>query len=318
MTIVLLLIDLLATTFWPHKDDFQLERPPNAATGQVAVPVESKTSLTDASSAMLLTDVQEKQSLDIGCCCNGNLEDTTTKQTALYEPSSFKVQWRLFREVASRRRSIFVYLTLFVLSGAIMSQQWLYFILYLQEIHRADFAFVSSFALMCNAIAELPFFALAGPIINTLGRYQTLALSFVSIGARYLLYMYLLPNSSVYLVIISESFQGPCFSLFYVVMTEVANDYSQCEAAIEKVMDEGLVSNNPDNVDKLRQALRATMQSIVSSCYEGLGLGIGSIAGGLIIHYYGFANLWFFSALVGLLVGLSSAGVFAWNSATPM
>lgn len=301
MTTVLILADVLAVAFWPNKNDFELERPSLATvcqdsmldSGTAGCPGDGKDNSSDASYRSRSLSATPAQLL--------------TSEKSTVDVSSSKIQWELFREVAKRRSSIFVYMGLFTLSGAIISVQWSYFFLFLKSIHPAEFAFVSGFAMTIDSVIEVPFFLLSEQMIQILGRNHTLGFSFASMGARFLLYNYLLPNSSIYLVIIPELLQGPSFGLFYVVMTEVANEYSECEDAIAKVIKEGLVPDTADNIRRLRQSLRATMQSVVSACYEGLGLGLGSILGGLVIEYYGFANLWFYSALVSLSVGFATS-----------
>lgn len=90
------------------------------------------------------------------------------------------------------------------------------------------------------------------------------------------------------------------------VMTEVGLDFSDCEEAIVSVVAQGIVANDVEQIDKLRQALRATMQSLMSACYEGLGVGIGSIVGGLIIDNFGFSYLWFYASITALTLGLAN------------
>lgn len=309
MTATCIFADVLFASLWPHKEDFKLERLSN-------MPICHDIVVTDSPQKLKSTPSPVTRLTDVKCgplgdnnygtkSLNGSSSPSVTLEQPVVDTASIRIQWRLFREVARRRKSIFMYMILFTLSGAVISLQWSYFFLYLKDIYAADFAFISGFAMVIDSmLGELPFFLVSDYIIRILGRTHTLSFSFMSIGVRYLLYQYLLPNSSMYFVILSEILQGPSFVLFYVVMTEIGNEYSDCEYAIARVINEGLVPNNPENVDKLRQSLRATMQSIVNSCYEGLGLGIGSIVGGVVIQQYGFENLWFYSALLSLLVGI--------------
>lgn len=310
MTAALIFADVLVALLWPYKDDFKLEKPSNLPISQDSDTESARKPVSGASAVTRLTTVEgSTKDNNYG---TKSIEETSSYPRSTEQPivdvSSIKIQWKLFIEVARRRKSIFVYMALFTLSGAVISLQWSYFFLYLKNIYAADFAFISGFAMIIDAmLGELPFFLLSDQVIQILGKKHTLSFSFMSIGVRYLLYQYLLPNSNMYFIILSEILQGPSFVLFYVVMTEIGNEYSDCEDAITKVIDEGLVPNNPENVKKLRQSLRATMQSVVNSCYEGLGVGIGSIVGGLVIQCYGFDNLWFYSALVSLFVGLATS-----------
>lgn len=306
LTAACILADLIAATLWPYKDDFKLELSSTSTICQNVVT--DSPQKAGASPVTHLTEVKGGNRDHTYKSINDTSSYLLSTEHPPVDVSSIKIQWKLFKEVARRRKSILVYMTLFTLSGALISLQWSYFFLYMEQIYANDFEFISGFAMIIDSmLGELPFFLLSSHVIRILGRSQTLSLSFVSIGVRYMLYQFLLPNSNKYFVILSEILQGPSFVLFYVVMTEIGNEYSECEDAIQKVIDEGLVPNNPENVKKLRQALKATMQSIVNSCYEGLGLGIGSIVGGLVIQYYGFDNLWFYSALVSLFVGAATS-----------
>lgn len=298
LTIILLVLNLLAQSTWPYKEDFKLDKSASdyedadAQTG-------SDYQQTTAGSGYGSTALDARSFYEGG----DNVVVNRSKQTL--EVSSIKVQWLLFKEVARRRKSLFRYMALFTISGILISLQWSYFFPYLKKLYQDDFTFISALSMVGQSfIGELPFFIISKYFIKLLGRSNTLSLSFIAIGMRYLLYEYLLPKSSMYFVLLTESLQGPCFGLFYVVMTEVGLDYSDCEGAIVKIVREGVVGEKPEEVQKLRQALRATMQSLMSACYEGLGVGTGSIIGGLVIDYYGFSSLWFWSAHVAILLGV--------------
>lgn len=281
--IFLISIDLVIIALWPNLDDFKLDT--SASEQEISHP-----SAIEVPTRYGTSEVHSQTSwVD---------EDTKVGKT-----SDLKLQWLLFVEVIKERPSILRYMALFVVSGALISLQWSYFFQYITQIFK-DHSFVTGISMFGQSIlGELPFFILSKYFIKYFGRSNTLSISIVTIGIRYILY-YHLKNYSYYFVLLTEPLAGPNFGLFYVVMTDVGLDYSDCEGAIRKIIDRGLVRNEPRNVEKLRQALRATMQSLMSACYEGLGVGIGSIIGGYIIVRYGFDVLWLWSANIAIVLGV--------------
>lgn len=315
MTIVLILVDIATAISWPNPDDFKLNKSGSNVDVEDVVSVLTRETKINSVQAKVSS---EKHSEKRPSNSYGTYETNTidapsqpacdmTDQAQLAGASDVMIQWLLFKEVAKRRRSLFRYMILFTISGALIALQWSYFFQYLNNIYHADFAFISGLSMVGQSfLGELPFFVLSKYIILNLGRSHTLSLSIASIGLRYFLYKYLLPNSNMYFVLLTETFQGPNFGLFYVVMTEVGLDYSDCEEAIVKIVEADLVANNPKEIEKLRQALRATMQSLMSACYEGLGVGIGSILGGLIIDNYGFDHLWIWAGITATTLGMAN------------
>jgi len=317
MTIVLISIDISAVVTWKNRDDFNLDKSASDKTCEDVLSVlaakGTSSDLKDESVYLSASDKSIKAvSSGYGTSCSVTKDKTVSIEASGNENaqnsidiSSLKMQWILFKQVSLLRPSIFHYMTLFTISGGLISLQWSYFFLYLEKIYEADFTFISGLSMVGQSmLGELPFFVLSNYIIQLLGRSHSLSISIASIGLRYLLYNYLLPNHSMYFVLLTETFQGPNFGLFYVVMTEVGLDYSDCEEVIANVVAQGVIANDPEVIDKLRQALRATMQSVMSACYEGLGVGIGSIVGGLTIDHFGYESLWFYSSLTAIALGL--------------
>lgn len=306
MTIILLMADIMTTIFWTRHDDFELDKSASDMNidghliGQTPQPI-----AMNEGQVQSVNRVHQVSNYDMAASVSRKVH--TNGQREYVDISSVKMQWILFKEVACRRRSIFRYMALFTISGALISLQWSYFFQYLEQIYTTEFTFISGISMLGQSmLGELPFFLLSQRVIERIGRSHTLTVSIVSIGMRYLLYKFLLPNASMYFVLVTEIFQGPNFGLFYVVMTEVGLDYSDCEDAIVSTVQRGIVENHPEQIGKLRQVLRATMQSLMSACYEGLGAGIGSIIGGLVIDFYDFDSLWFYSALIAIFLGLTN------------
>lgn len=297
MTIVLILIDIIATIAWKEGDDFKLDKSISD------VSIEDVETIITKSPKSTWPNTSEKQGGSYGTA-QANLANPIGPPREAIDITSVKMQWILFKQVASRRKSIFRYMTLFTISGALIALQWSYFFLYIEKIFTKDFSYISGLSMFGQSIlGELPFFLLSQYIIKLLGRSHTLSISIASMGCRYLLYAYVIPKH-MYMILISEMFNGPNFALFYVVMTEVALEYSNCEGAIMSIVQAGIVPNDSVQIQQLQGQLRATMQSIMGSCYEGLGVGLGSLIGGFFIDYYGFDSLWFYASLTALILGL--------------
>lgn len=311
MTIILISIDILAAVLWPRRDDFKLDKSASDMGVEDVVSVlAQQNSQTKPPGPIELKEMRGEAQAPTSYGATSKQPSSLVVEFAsphqYVDISSVKMQWILFKEVAGRRLSIFRYMSLFTISGALIALQWSWFFLYLKEIYtEKNVSYISSISMIGQSmLGELPFFLISQRVIKLLGRSHTLSVSIASIGVRYLLYEYLLTNASMYFVLVTESLQGPNFGLFYVVMTEVGLDYSDCEEAIVSTVRRGIVANNPEQIDKLRQALRATMQSLMSACYEGLGVGIGSILSGPVIDNYGFSTLWFYAALIAFALGL--------------
>lgn len=292
MCIILIFLDNMLAIVWPDHDDFKLSRDPTATVAGSDFSTQERRPVVSKSTRQSIEPIEVRShasSLDS-------------------DVSSIRVQWLLFKEVARRRPSLFHYLFLFTSSGMLISLQWVYLFKFFEEIYKGEFNFVSTASMLSQALlGELPFFILSDYIVKTIGRAHTLSLSLAAIGVRYLMYEYLLRNSSSYFVILTESLAGPCFGLFYVVLTDVGLDYSHCDDAIEQIIADGHMDDNPNKVDKLRKSLIVTMQGLMSSCYEGLGAGIGSFLGGYIIQRYSFHTLWIASSIFAISLSLGNS-----------
>jgi MFS family permease len=298
LTIVLLLTDIMAAIFWRVEDDFKLER----NVSDIGIDALESVVTSDSESISKNDSAGNKQNGSYGT----TQVSTTTNDNRHIDITSVHMQWILFKQVASRRKSIFHYMVLFTISGSLITLQWSYFFLYIEKIFTKDFSYISGLSMFSSSmLGELPFFLFSQYIIKSLGRSHTLSVSIASIGLRYLLYEYMLPKF-MYTILLTEIFQGPNFALFYVVMTEVALDYSNCDDAISSIVDAGIVPNDPAQIQKLQVQLKATMQSIMGSCYEGLGVGLGSLLGGFFIDYYGYDSLWFYASFTAISLGLTN------------
>lgn len=216
--------------------------------------------------------------------------------------------------------------------GILTALHWNYFFWFLQDI-RGDDSLLMGLCLFVNSfIGEIPIFLIAYLIIQWIGPVLSLCISLSAFAFRYLCYGYLLEkeNGKYWDVLLIETLQGLCFSLFYVCMTHVAQFYAnKCDKIttfeLAEILENGhssnLTNSRPPSVDDVAEgefesnmsgqskmnSLRptvtlqsesknikpsATMQGLTSGCYEGLGLGVGSLLGGYLIDQISVVSIW--------------------------
>lgn len=269
----------------------------------IQIPMRSRSPTRNKSSQLNLAPSAPKETP------NSNQAQDSATQRKQPRITSFRLQLIMLRLILKRRRQLVRYLVLFVLAGFFMSMHWNYFFLYLEDIYFSKFEYISAVSMVAQSIlGELPFFILSRKVIGLLGRSHTLSFSIMSIGVRYFLYRYLLPNRNMYYVIIADCLQGPNYGLFYVTMTEISLEYSYCDdETVSKLVAMGeLDQNDRRQVDSIRLSLRSTVQSVAFACYEGLGVGLGSVAGGYLVASYDFNTLWCFMAVSAIVVGVAN------------
>lgn len=298
MLIGLILIDIFMIIAWPDKQDFELNQSPRSKANEVSK-ITDEPELEGRTSRTEYGTINNTSNIDV---------DELSPSQSNAQLSSVGTQWSLFKKVVAIRPSILRYMTLFTINGGLIGLQWSYFFKYLSELFTSekDFTFVSGISMFSQSmLGELPFFILSSHIVKYFGRSRSLSISLATIGFRYLLYQYVLRNSSYYSVLFIEPLAGPNFGLFYVVMTDVGLDYSECDQAIDEVIDErGWNRNDKKLKERLRNSLRATMQSLMGCCYEGLGVGISALLGGMIIDNYDFGHLWVGAAIIAISMSI--------------
>lgn len=314
LTIYAISFDIIINFLWLNKEDYDLKQSESGQNtddivnkiNRIEVEGREESSLNQSYKIDANQSLASDESVNYGSTYARPIK--ISKEIVEFEPriSNIQLQFMLFNYVAKHRPSLFRYLVLFTISGALAALQWSYFFVYLEKIfNEKEFPFFSGLSMIGQSLlGELPFFILAQPLINFIGRTHALSISIATVGARYLMYAYILPTSGGYFVLVTEMFQGPNFGLFYVVLTSVGLDYSDCDDAILEIVQKKLVKNNPAEIEKLRNSLRSLMMAMASASYEGLGVGIGSLIGGFVIDFYSFEKLWLCSSVLAIVLGL--------------
>jgi len=108
-------------------------------------------------------------------------------------------------------------------------------------------------------VGEVPMFFLSGWLIKTLGHSHTMTLVLGAFGARLLLYSVL---TNPWYSLLVEVLNGVTFGIFYATMTSYAYILSP-------------------------PGLESTMQGLVGAAFEGLGVAVGALLGGVIFKIFG-------------------------------
>lgn len=239
--------------------------------------------------------------------------------------------------------------------GILTAFHWSYFFWFLEEIRGKDTLLFGLCIAVESFVGEIPIFLIAHKIIAAVGPIMSLCISLGTFGFRFLCYGFLLDiqkdgNGSYWEILLIETLQGITFSLFYTVMTHVAQYYAdKCDKIYQTVVEcESRASLNANSVHSLASTIddqvegeneshmigdsrintlqpmtkqtngfnaqnsikpSATMQSLMSACYEGVGLAIGSFVGGRVIDRIGFFQFWRIAGYMSLALVAFNLGI---------
>ncbi|XP_046996943.1 major facilitator superfamily domain-containing protein 6 isoform X1 [Schistocerca americana] len=192
---------------------------------------------------------------------SSRLKYTQTKLSA----SIIRDVGRLFTEIR-----IVVFLIWTIAVGLCTAMVWQFLFWHIEDLAKSSgcetYEWVKTLQGLINGVqsfgGELPFFFLSGHILRKIGHIHAMSLVLLAFGVRFILY-YFLTNPWWCLPI--ELFQGLTFGIFYSAMTSYASIVS------------------PPGTE-------ATVQGLVGASFEGIGVSIGSLIGGVLIDQYGGAD----------------------------
>jgi len=208
-----------------------------------------------------------------------------------------------------------------VIFGILTAFHWSFFFWFIEEIRGHDPLLMGLALFVQSFIGEIPIFMISNRIINFCGPSMSLNISLLAFAIRYFLYGYVLKVGTAYWdILLIESVQGLTFSLFYTVMTDLAQHYANMESKsrsfitrdAQKSKDniEGSETGNLEileietNQIVLNESQEnnpyATMQGIMGGSFEGFGLGIGSVIGGYVIELQGVFTIWRYGAFIAV------------------
>ncbi|XP_023238118.1 major facilitator superfamily domain-containing protein 6-like isoform X2 [Centruroides sculpturatus] len=136
--------------------------------------------------------------------------------------------------------------------GLLSALQWKYSVWYLEELGGSKMLMGICEGVICF-ISDIPFMLISGWIIKRIGRDNSMSLAFISLSVWFLTASYIYEP---WWILLAYMVQGPSFGLFYAVMTS----YGKLTAA---------------------PGTEATMQTVLGAVFNGLGVGVGSLLGGI-------------------------------------
>lgn len=276
--VVILIINSLLIAFWYDRDEFKvirriISRSSSPNSHQHQGETNSLTNPNYGSTEVVIEQPQQPNSINDGGDVVTNRSSSSNSDDGP-KIGRLALLWRLGRQ----QSSIYAYIFLFTFCGLMTGIHWQFFFRYLEQMSiesKQSFSTIATLALPVQALGgELVFFMLASAILRKLGSSLVLVICLFSFAARYLLYAYLIPSVSLYWILLVELLQGPAFGLMYCVLTHQANYYS------EKI-DEIVASSSMRSDTKYKNSLHATLQGFLGASFEGLGLGLGALIGGL-------------------------------------
>lgn len=152
----------------------------------------------------------------------------------------------------------FFLVTAVFLVGIFSGMQWNYAFWYFEELGASKVLMGVNTAVLC-IFAEVPFMFISGWIIKRIGRDNSMCLAFIAFS------IWFLTASFIYdpwWMILPDLTQGPCYGLSYVAMSS----YGKIVA--------------PPGTE-------ASMQTILRAAFHGLGVGTGSLLGGVGFDKFG-------------------------------
>lgn len=274
--IVILVINMLFLIFWSDHEEFVISK---RNLNENQVPIASTSHSNPNRPSTTYRSINADSNLAQAITAGG---DAPNPASSIAEESrtNFKTKLQYLKKLCLKHYSIFGYFFLFTFCGTLTSMHWQFFFKFLDDQtkkQKQTFATIVTLVIPVQSLGgELVFFLLSGKIMATLGTSFTLIICLLSFAARYLAYSYLIPVVNIYWILIIELLQGPAFGLMYCVLTHQANYYSEC---FDKIFEENTPTEN--NEEDFRNSLHSTLQGMLGAAFEGLGMALGSLIGGL-------------------------------------
>lgn len=224
------------------------------------------------------------------------------------QPSIEDLQLVLLRLIVCRNATIWRYLGLFTLFGALFSVHLSYFFLHLDELctrHGHEFSLVLGAMMLAHSVSEVVSFTLIVPyLVPRCGRMGSLLSCMVIFALRFLYYGTQLAEHSPFWALPFELSHGLAYGIIYSLITDIACDcVDQLDDYLPELVERGLIPAGPKfNSNLLKLPLRATMQGIFSGAYDGLGNGLGALLGGFYLDGHSFGSLWLFCTYICLAI----------------
>lgn len=150
-----------------------------------------------------------------------------------------------------------IFATAVCLNGILSGLYFVYFFWFLNDIGASSV--LIGLSVLIRLVTEVPCFFYAGKIIKKIGHFNSVIIAFIAFSVRFLCYVYIY---NPWIILPVEFTHGLTFGMFYASMTSFAKT-----SAIP--------------------GTEATLQGVLGALFDGLGMAIGNILGGLGFDYYG-------------------------------
>lgn len=245
------------------------------------------------------------------CCCSPappidqyshQDQQQQQQQRPQQEGISKMAQMRILAVLLRRDQRIVLYLMYFVLAGACQATMSFFFIS-LSKICQSpasscDFSQLAGLLQFSMAALETVLFIYIKRIIEKIGRLNVAALAMLLSSAKFMFYGTVWPQVSPYYSLLSEGVTGVIYGINLTLMVEIGHLFaSEVRYILPELLERQIITPEPDQLDRLKYSLAATMQALISSASEGVGTGCGSLIYGLLLERISYESLWF---IIGL------------------
>lgn len=232
-------------------------------------------------------------------------------------PISERAQVRTLFLLMRRDSRIILYLVMFVGAGAMMMPVSFFFMSLssrCQTQHNCNFSQLAGYLQIAMAVVEPILFVYIETITKAIGRLNILTVAFGLASAKYLFYATIWPAVDPHWSLLSELCNGVLFVVFLTVQVEIGYLFAtEVENLIPDLIKRNVISADDETSrERLKLALPATMMSLTSGAYDGLGKGFAALAYGVIIDIYSYETLWIIVTVLALcgVLGLQMAAIF--------
>lgn len=232
--------------------------------------------------------------------------DCFNKQETRKHSLTTRQQAQIFLLLVKRDFRILLFLLLILHCGLVshaMPFVYTYMGKVCNEGHDCNAASLAGLVMICYCILETTCYMLIDVFRSRINYLVLLEVSLISVAIHYNFFGFLLPHLSPYFFLV-ESLHGLEYSTCITSEVELADKFaSEVELLLPELIKLGIISKK-DDTELVKLSLLATMNSLFTLAFDGLGTLIGAFIFGLIIDRYSFTTVWCFIgflATVGFL-----------------
>lgn len=164
-----------------------------------------------------------------------------------------------------------------------------------------NFSNLAGAVLISQATIETLTFLVIPTLMRRFSRTKLLTVVLLILIARYIFYSFFYYTSDIspYWALVGEWGHGIGYALSCTILADVAMLFANhCKFFLPEMRQMGFLRDRGDpetlkaEEDKIKMALRATSQGVFGGLMDGAGMGLGSLACGIMVEVYGYLTLW--------------------------